>query len=282
MFNPFRRKPLLKSIKFSVTDAYAQMRDGDVRLVASSLAFSTLLALVPFMAVTLSFFKQIGGLEYLYPRVETFVLSYLEQATSRQAITLIQSILKRIHGGTVGTTGFIALVFTTFQLLQDMEYGINRVWNVKVQRSLHRRIFLNIFLLVLVPLSLAVYVSFRSLNLVKPVLKSNYGQSLDFVILFVGIFFLYKLVPHVKVKNKPALLSAALVSVTILLLKNSFTWLTGAAFGYSKVYGGLAALPLLCLWILGLWYILLAGVAFCASSQRRHWLEENYGFDFNS
>jgi membrane protein len=282
MLRFFPKKTLLKSARFSLTDAYAQMRDGDIRLVASSLAFSTLLALVPFIAVTLSVFKQIGGLEYLYPRVEAFVLSYLEQATSQQAIVLIQRILKRIHAGAVGTTGFIALVLTSFKLLHDMEIGINRVWNVKVPRALHRRIFLNIFLLMLVPLALAIYVSFRSLSLVKPVLKSNYGHVLDFGILFIGIFFLYKLIPHLRVRTRPALVSAGLASLTILVLKSSFTWLTAFAFGYSKVYGSLAALPLLCLWILGLWYILLAGVAFCASSQRRHWLEENYGFDFGT
>jgi membrane protein len=278
----FQKRSILKNIKITLTDTWEQMQDGEIRLVASSLAFSTLLALIPFIAVTLSVFREIGGLEFLYPRVEAFVLSYLEQATSQQAIVLIKKILQKIHAGAVGTTGALALFLASYKLLHDMEFGINRVWNVKIQRAFHRRVALNILLLMLIPLSLAIYVSFRSLSLVKPVVRSNYGQFLDFIILFVGIYFLYKQVPNLKVRNRPALLSACLASISILILKVSYTWLTGIAFSYSKVYGSLAALPLLCLWILGLWYILLAGVAFCASTQRRHWLEENYGFDFGT
>lgn len=251
------------------------MQDGELRLVASSLSFSTLLSLVPFLAVTLSIFKEVGGLEFFYPKVEAFVLSYLEQATSRQAMQVVQRILQRIQAGALGTTGAVILVFTSFKLLHDMERGVNRVWNEKELRPFYRRLALNMFFLVLFPLVMAIYAGFRSIAFFRPYFKANLQNLTDFFLLFGGLFLIYKLVPHVKVQNRPAVISALLASALLLGLKNSFTWLAQQVFTYSKVYGSLATLPLLCLWILGVWHIVLAGVAFCASSQKRRWLEEN-------
>jgi membrane protein len=261
---------------------FQQMKDGEIRLVAAALAFSTVLSLVPFLAVTLSVFKSIGGLEFLYPKVEAFLLSYLEQGTGKQSIYFIQKILKRIHAGALGTTGAIALFISSFKLLQDMERGINRVWNVKEPRPFYRRVALNLCLFVIIPMGLAVYGGFRSLSFFKPLFKTGYRGITDFVMLFLGLLLIYKLVPYIKVRIRPALLSAVLGAALLLGLKNSFTYIAREIFNYSKVYGSLAAVPILCLWILGVWYILLGGVAFCASSQRRKWLEDNHGLDLET
>lgn len=270
-----------KSIKTTFKDMTQQMKDGEIRLVASSLAFSTLLSIVPFLAVTLTVFKEIGGLEFLYPKIEAFMLSSLQHATSQQTIQFIQKVIYRIQGGAVGTTGAIALVLTSLKLVHDMDYGINRVWNIKDKRPFLKRIFLNVSLFLLFPFVLAIYVSFRSLSFFKPVIKSSYGGLTDFIIIFVGLFLLYKVVPYIRVRVRPALVSAALSATAIIALKSSFAWLATKAFTYSKVYGSLAALPLLCLWLWWLWYIVLGGVAFCASTQKRRWLDENYGFQID-
>jgi membrane protein len=259
---------------------FEQMKVGEIRLVASSLAFSTLLALVPFFAVTLFIFKEIGGIEFLYPKVEAMLLSYLAPASSQQAIQAVKMIIQRIQGGAMGSAGAVALFVTSFRLIHEMEYGINRVWNIKDERKLHHKLVINVLLFFFIPLCMALYISVRSLSFLKPIMKSNFGGGADLMIVFLALFFLYKMVPRLKVKNKPAILSSLLATLLLWGLKSSFTWLTALAFNYSKVYGSLATIPLLCLWILAVWYILLAGVAFCASTQKRNWLDENYGFDF--
>lgn len=267
-------------IKTSFSDMVQQTKDGEIRLVASALAFSTLLSLVPFMAVTLSIFKNIGGLEFLYPKVEGFLLAYLEQGVGSKAILFVHNILQRISTNILGTTGAVFLFFSSLKLIQDMERGINRVWNVQEKRPFHRRVGLSLFLFFLFPLTLAVYIGFRSVGLFNPIIKNGVHGVTDFAMLLGGLFIIYKLVPSLKVKTKPALVSALLAAVSLVILKNSFAWAATKVFSYSKIYGGMAAVPLLCLWILGAWYIILAGVAFSASTQRRDWLVENYGPEY--
>ncbi len=266
--------------KTSLKDMAQQMQDGEIRLVASALAFSTLLSLVPFMAVTLSIFKNIGGLEYLYPKVETFLLGYIEQGAGAKAILFVHKILQRISTNAFGTTGAIVLFFSSFKLIQDMERGINRVWNVQDVRPFIRRVAISLFLFILCPISLAVYVGFRSADFLNPLLKKGVHSFTDFIMLLGALFLAYKILPSLKVKTKPALISALLAAIALVVLKKSFTWIAASVFAHSKIYGSLAALPLLCIWILGVWYVILAGVAFCASTQKRKWLVENYGPEY--
>ena len=267
-------------IKTSLSDMIQQTKDGEIHLVASALAFSTLLSLVPFMAVTLSIFKNIGGLEFLYPKVESFLLGYIEQGVGAKAILFVHKILQRISTNALGTTGAILLFFTSLNLVQDMERGINRVWNIQERRPFHRRVVLSLFLFFLFPVTLAAYIGFRSASFLNPLIKTGVHGLTDFLLLFGGIFILFKLIPHLQVRNKPALLSAFLTAITLVSLKNSFAWAATKVFSYSKIYGSITAVPLLCLWILGTWYIILLGVAFSASTQRRRWLVENYGPEY--
>ena len=259
---------------------FQQTQDGEIRLVASALAFSTLLSLVPFMAMTLSIFKNIGGLEFLYPKVESFLLAYIEQGVGAKAILFVHNILQRISTNVLGTTSAVVLFFSSLKLIQDMERGINRVWNVEARRPFHRRVVLSLSLFFLFPITLAVYVSFRSASFLDPVIKSGVHSLTDFSMLLGGLFILYKIVPFMKVRTRPALISALFAAVALVALKSSFAWAATKVFSYSKIYGSIAAVPLLCLWILSAWYIILAGVAFCASAQKRAWLVENFGSEY--
>ena len=269
-----------QTLKITFSDMAQQTRDGEIRLVASALAFSTLLSLVPFLAVTLSIFKNIGGLEFLYPKVESFLLAYIEQGVGSKAILFVHNLLQRISANILGSTGAVFLFFSTFKLIDDMERGINRVWNVQERRPFHRRVALSLFLFFLFPLSLAVYVGFRSVGLFNPIIKTGVHSITDFAMLLGGLFIVYKMIPFLKVKTKPALVSAIMAAVALVVLKNTFAWAATKVFTYSKIYGSMAAVPLLCLWILGAWYIILAGVALSASTQKRNWLVENYGPEY--
>lgn len=105
-----------------------QMREGELQLVAASLSFSTIIGLVPFLAVVLATFKSIGGLEELYPKVESFLLIYLREAAGSDVTKFIRIFIKNINAGRLGTTGAVFLFITSVKLLHDMEVGINRIW----------------------------------------------------------------------------------------------------------------------------------------------------------
>lgn len=267
---PFKKDFGFNTLKSVSQDTIRQMRDGELQLVAASLAFSTAIALVPFIAVVLATFQSIGGLEALYPKVEVFLLRNLREAAGTTDVTkFIRIFLKNISAGKMGTTGAIVLFITSIRLLHDMEVGIHRVWTQKNTRPFYKRLIYQWALILIIPLFLAVYIGFTTLEQFKFVHRLIPASLSNSLVLIGCLFLTYKFVPNVKVRPKAALISALLASVVIYGVHKSFAALAIKFFSYNKIYGSFAALPILLLWILTMWYVILGGVALCASLQKR-------------
>lgn len=241
-----------------------RLREGEIRLVAGSLAFSTVLAIIPFMAVTLAVFQSVGGLEFLVPKIQSLFFRYFREALGTEFLTFIKSVLNRINPKTLGTTAALVLVFTTFRLLQDIEYGINRMWKQKPSRPLHKRFAVAWLLMLFIPVLLAIYAGFRSVDTLKPLFR-NYRDWSDGIVAILGVFFMYKFVPEAKVQTSKALLGALLSGIGLIALEKSFAALTKSFFLVSKLYGSVASIPLFLIFIMIVWYIILIGAAFVAS-----------------
>ncbi|HPI39568.1 MAG TPA: YhjD/YihY/BrkB family envelope integrity protein, partial [Pseudobdellovibrionaceae bacterium] len=172
-------------------DIYNQMKEGEVQLVAGSLAFSTILGIVPFIALILSIVQYLNGFESFYPKIENLILGVFKDAAGAEAIRVMKLSIRNIHVGTIGTTGALFLIVTSLRLLADMEYGINRVWNIKLKRSLIKRFFFYQLILVFVPFFLvSAFTVFK--------IKSQWDfvdwlpkESLVFLFLFLFIYTVY-------------------------------------------------------------------------------------------
>lgn len=268
--NAVFRKDLGPKIWQVLKNTAQQMRDGELQLVAASLSFSTILGMVPFLAVVLATFQSIGGLEALYPKVEGFLLIYLREAAGSDVTKFIRIFIKNINAGKLGTTGAIFLFITSLKLMHDMEVGINRVWAHPRTRPFYRRLIFQWVLILLIPVALAIYVGFISLEqfqFARRIFPVGLSNSL---VLVGSLFLIYKLVPDLKVSSKAALISAIIAAIGVYSVHKGFAYLTIEVFNYNKIYGSFAALPILLLWLLALWYVILAGVALCAGIQKRH------------
>ena len=251
-------------------DTVQQMKDGEVQLVAASLAFSTAIALVPFIAVVLATFQSIGGLEVLYPKVEMFLLRNLREAAGPDVTKFIRIFLKNISSGKMGVTGAIFLFLTSLRLLHDMEVGIHRVWNQPNKRNFFQRLIYQWALILAIPVCLAMYIGMTSLEQYK-IIKAIIPISVSNSLVLVGcLYFIYKYVPNLYVRSRAALFSALLASAVLFGMHKSFSILAVKFFNYNKIYGSFAALPILLFWILAIWYVILGGVALCASLQKQH------------
>lgn len=260
----------LKTLWSVLKDMVQQIRDGEMALVASSLSFSTAIALVPFIAVVLATFQSIGGLEAFYPKVESLLLKNMREAAGNDVAKFIRIFLKNISAGKLGTTGAVLLFLTSIRLLHDMEVGIHRVWNIRNARPFYKRLIYQWALILIIPLLLAVYVGFTSLEQFQFVHRVLPAVASNALILVGSLFLIYKFVPHVQVHARAALISSLLTSAALYGVHKGYVFLTVKFFAYNKIYGSFAALPLLLLWILTIWYVILGGVALCASLQKRH------------
>ncbi len=252
-----------------------QMQDGELQLVAASLSFSTIIGLVPFLAVVLATFKSIGGLEALYPKVEAFLLIYLREAAGSDVTKFIRIFIQNINAGKLGTTGAIFLFITSLKLLSDMDVGINRVWAQPRTRPFYKRLIYHWVLILMIPVVLAIYVGFITMEQFEFV-RRIFPVALSNTLVLVGtIFLIYKLVPDLPVRTKSAFISALWASVSIFATHKGFTYLTIKVFNYNKIYGSFAAIPILLLWLLAIWYVILAGVALCAGMHKQNPIQKD-------
>lgn len=259
-----------ETLKSVIKDTLQQMRDGELQLVAASLAFSTIIALVPFIAVVLATFQSIGGLEILYPKVEAFLLRNLREAAGSETTKFIRIFLKNINAGKVGTTGAIFLFLTSVRLLHDMEVGINRVWNRRTTRPFYKRLIYQWALILAIPVFLAIYVGFISLQQFEYVQRLIPVAVTNSFVMVGSLFLIYKMVPDLKVNSRAAFVSCLVASLALFVVHKTYSILALKVFNYNKIYGSFAAIPLLLLWTLTIWYVILGGVALCASLQKRH------------
>lgn len=248
---------------------FAQMKEGEVQLVAGSLAFSTILGIVPLIALILSVVQFIYGFESFYPKIENLILGVFKDAAGAEAIRIMKLSIRNIHVGTIGTTGALFLILTSLRLLSDMEYGINRVWNIKTKRPLITRIFFYQVILVFVPLFLMA--SFSILKLKNQIDLVNWlpKESVVLLFLFLFVYTVYKVVPYIKVPHRFAALSAVFATMGLVSVHKGFVLVAKTFFAYNKIYGAVAALPIMLLWLLGLWNVILAGAALAAALSRR-------------
>lgn len=248
-------------------DIFHKLRQGEIRWIAGSLAFTSVLSVIPFLALTLVTFKMIGGLDYLSPMIESLILSYFKEAVGGQASEWVKIVLGKIQAKTLGTTAIIALMITSWRLFNDMEKGIQKIWSSEVTRPMYKRFFVVWFSLLLFPTLLAMYVGVRSLDLVRPLVK-QFSSSVDGLALLTVLFLIYYIFPADKVLKRVAFFSSFFSCVGIIVLQKSFTWVAKQAFYMNKFYGGLAAIPLFLIWILSIWQIILMGTALGASIQK--------------
>jgi membrane protein len=260
-------KKLFQKILALVFEVNKQITDGEVRLLANSLAFSSVLSLVPLFAVSLSVFRAFGGLEKLYLDFEPIVMQNLAEAAGKVALENLQSLILHIKPQALGLLGFLGLLLTSTNLLWDMELAVQKVFGSKVHRSITFRIFFSWLIIFLGPLALASVTGLLFAD--KSAFFFRHKSFLNIGFLFFVVYLICRYVPRLKVYKWPAIISAVFTTVCLVLGQKIFTYLALKIFNYSKLYGSLAAIPIFLLWISILWWIFLIGVALCAALNQR-------------
>lgn len=244
------------------------VKSGEIQLVAGALSFSTLLSLIPFMAVSLATLQYVGGLETIYPKVEALVLQYFQGPTGAEGTKIIRRVFRRIHAGRMGGLGVTALVLASIFLINDMERGLHRIWNLPERRPLHKRLFLYWFFMLLFPAGLAMYVAVSSIKFFEGTGIPLLAKFVNYSVLFFTLYFVYKIVPNTKVSIGAALMGALAGTVGLSFLLTTFKWISHSLFAWGKLYGSFAAIPGLLIWVLLTWYMVLVGAAVSASFRK--------------
>ncbi len=234
---------------------------------AASLAYTTLLSLVPSLAVAFAMLKAFGGLTPIQERLETLVYTHLVTTSSLQAADYIQKLAERAHAGAIGGVGFLAFIITAVSLLNTVASAFNRVWGVEDRRSLKDRFLTFFALTVLGPILFGASISITGTilhskiwtRLPIPALGPALSLFVPFLLTWAGFLLLYVVIPSAPLRLRPALLGSLVVAASWEFVKVGFEWYVTTVTSYGQLYASLSVIPVFLLWLYVGWLIALLG-----------------------
>lgn len=256
-----KSKQILKDTQFVISDAQLFM-------TAASLAYTTILSIIPVLALSFVIFRAFGGLEKLYETLEPAILSNLSQGTSEDVMLRLRGLINNVSVGTISAGGFIGLIFTSMSLMLSIENSFNRIWKVENHRTWFHRVASYWLFITLGPLALSVALGVAT-STKFPLSKLFPNWSGAFALAACFLTLAYKFVPNTKVRTKYALISGFWTAVVWSLSRYGYELYIQKFASYNKIYGSLAAIPILLFWIYIMWLMVLAGAALTATIQKR-------------
>ncbi len=243
---------------------------------AGSLAFTTVLSMVPVLAVSFALLKAIVGSGEVAAKVRDWMLSSFLADSVQDVTPIIESLLERAGSGAIGIVGFTVLMVTSLSLFMSVEKAFNRVWRVPISRPLHRRLTAFYSVITLTPTLIGLGIA-SSAWMVAGLERVPFGISIGASLLpwaleIVALLLMYKLLPHTQVQWRAAVAGAVLAAVVFNLSKAGFNYYITAIYAGSvsaKVYGSFALVPIFFLWVYLIWLIVLGGAEFAYMFQNR-------------
>ncbi len=243
--------------------------------VAGALSFTTLLSVVPLLAVSLALFTHFP----LFGRFEAALEEYLLKSLLPPDIA--RTVLKYLHqfaGNAGGLTwaGSLFLLAAAVAMLLTVENALNQIWNVRRNRPLLKRIGLYLVMLALLPPLLGVSLWATStllgasLGWIGPLPpQARFVLDLGPALLgCAGLTCLYYFMPNTRVRRRDALAGGLLAGIAIELGKRGFTAYLLKIPTYKAVYGAFAVFPLFLLWIYYSWLVTLAAALIASNLAR--------------
>jgi len=264
-------QPALNPFRF-VWRVAMRMRDIGLARTASSLSFTTLLAIVPMATVALVFVARFPVFASWFAALEGFVFKNMLPGS---AASVIHEYVLGFAEQAARLTGVsIAFVAVTAGLaISTVEREINLIWGIRRRRPLARRVVVYFVGLTAGPVLLGASISLTTWLIgeslaVVPIRKTQSDlilRMLPFVFGTAGLTLLYKAVPARHVRWVPALAGGVTCGLALEAAKHGFAWYLTWVSNYQVIYGAVAALPVFLLWIHLCWVIVLAGAAISAT-----------------
>lgn len=260
-----RATRLLRFVWVVVRDAL----EGQLTLRAMSLVYTTLLSLVPLLAVSFSVLKGFG----VHNQLEPLLLQAMTPL-GEKGVEITRNIIgfvENMNVGVLGALGLGLLVYTVISLIQKIELAFNYIWRVNQPRAFAQRFSDYISVIVVGPLlafsAMGVTASLASLDIVRRArdieevgtLIDQLARLVPYVLIIGAFTFVYAFVPNTRVRLRSALVGALVAGI----LWQSAGWLFASfvvdSTRYTAIYSGLAIPILFMIWLYLGWMIMLVG-----------------------
>lgn len=262
---------LIKTANLSVRS----YMDKNIQNKAGSLTYTTLLAVVPALALLFAIARGFGFQNIIQSQL--FEMFPSQSTMIENSLTFVDKYLETSSGGIFIGVGIIFLLWSLISMLRNVELTFNHIWGVKKGRTPYRMItdYTTIIIVLPVLMICSAGISLFMSSVVKnavgyTIISPIVEMVLDYAPFFLTwLFFagMYTLIPYTKVKFRYALISGFICTLMFRLVQ--YLFVSGQVYvtKYNAIYGSFSFLPLFMIWMYLTWLIIIAGVVITYSAQ---------------
>ena len=260
--------PVVRLLRYPV----AIVRDwlqGEIPVRAMSLAYTTLLSLVPLLVFSFAILKGIGASADLH-----YILHQFFRPLGLASNQLTESLLEfvaNMRGDVLGSLGLAFLAYTVITTIQKVDTSFNFVWRVQHARNFARRFAEYLSVMIAGPILLAVALGLLGSALHSPTARwldsiaplawavTGIARVAPYVIVSAVFVFMYMFIPNIRVEARAALIGGVTAGVVWALVGKIFTSILVSSSTLVAIYSGFAIVLSTLIWVYLSWLILLLG-----------------------
>ena len=239
--------------------------------VSSSLSYTSLIAIVPLIAVGLAIFSVFPVFSEIRTQFQETLLKNFVPNTEQEIILYFNQFISATAKLT--TVGVIGIVITAILLLSTIENSLNFIFKVYKPRNIRTKITLYWTVITLGPLLLGTGFSMRGYVFALQKFMPDYfinaeiffSTILPSILTIISLVILYVLVPNKKVKISNALAGALIASLLFYIIRRIFALVISFDTVYTTLYGALAIIPIMLIWLYLIWVVVIFGAVVTAA-----------------
>lgn len=247
--------------------------------IASSLAYTTLLSLVPLIAVAFVFMENLPMFQEVGESIQVFIFENFIPSFGNTIWQYLEQFSRKASQLTI--TGIAVLIIIAMMLMSTIDGALNTIWHVRDRRSAVARFPVYWAVITLGPLLVGVGIFSTSYLLSTSIfteVDASYGLDLKhrllswlpFITTSTAFTLIYILVPNCFVSRRHAIIGGMFAAIAFELAKYGFGIYVKNMTAYETLYGAVAIIPVFLIWIYLSWVVVILGahVSFCLSSFR--------------
>ena len=255
---------------------------GQLTLRAMSLVYTTLLSIVPLLALSFSVLKAFG----VHNQIQPILLNFLEPLgeEGQEIASNIVQFIENMNVGVLGTVGLMLLLYTAVSLMQKIEHSLNYIWHIPSPRRIGERVVRYLSVLMVGPILV-----FSALGITATVMNHEamrgmmaigvldetvkvFSRLMPYLLVISFFTFVYMFIPNTRVRFRPALVGGMVSGIAWQTAGWVFAIFVASANNYAAVYSSFAILILFMIWLYLCWLILLFGASVAFYAQNPEYL----------
>jgi len=254
-----------RTILITARSLAAKFIDDRCTTLASALSFSSMLSIVPFLAIVFAVLKALDVHTTLAP----MLLSNLAVG-SQEIVASILHYIDNTRVGSLGAIGLVTLFLSVMATLDNVEEAFNQICGIGRGKAVHHKLRDYLIVIFSIPLltglAVTITTSLQHRGVVQWFLRlSGVGHLLllrlaPFLSIWIALVCLYQFIPNLRIRFRHALAGALIAGIFWQLAQWAFIHFQLGVSRYNAIYGTLALLPVFMIWIYACWVIVLAGM----------------------